>query len=299
MKVLAFGEVLWDVMEDGKHIGGAALNFAAHLSSIGVESYLVSSVGDDEDGKEILDILKEKKINDAFINISRELPTGKVLVELDNAIPSYTICENAAWDYIKPDLSKLKSASDPQDIVYFGSLAQRSESNREYLSRLLNSQLWKYLFYDVNLRSNYYSKEIIDWSMSKANIVKINDEEAIVISEMFLDGEQNIEKIATLLREKFGLLVVIITCGKKGVFVCEEGNSEFIGTGDVKVIDTVGAGDSFSAAFMFAYSLGNNAVESAKVGSKLADFVVSHSGAVPDYNDEIRNMFRKLKNNSI
>lgn len=184
--VVGIGEALWDILPEGKKLGGAPANFAYHVSQFGLDSMVVSAVGSDKLGKEILDNLSEKKLNMLIEKV--QYPTGIVQVEVDNnGIPCYDIKENVAWDNI-PFTDKLKSIAEKTTAVCFGSLAQRNVVSREtintYLS-LIPDKKGIYKIFDINLRQGFYTKEILCRSMEQCNILKINDEELVTVSRLF------------------------------------------------------------------------------------------------------------------
>ncbi len=163
MKVLVFGEVLWDIIEGKEHLGGAPLNFAAHVRQCGHESTIISALGEDDRGKEALQLIQELGVDASMIQQS-EIRTGFVPVTLVNGQPDYEITKYVAYDYIKSDeISKKKIARF--DTFYFGSLAQRSPDSSEALKKVLENHSFREVFYDVNLRKDCYTKEILDYSM--------------------------------------------------------------------------------------------------------------------------------------
>ena len=174
MKSLSFGEILWDVFDDYRHIGGAAFNFAAHLAKLGAQSSLVSAVGADSAGQEARGILQAQGVNDSYLNTVESAETGTVSVALESGQPSYTIREGAAWDFISlTDAQLADIGKQDWDIFYFGTLAQRSNVSRKTLAGLLRAMRGVHRFYDVNLRQNYFSAEILKNSMENASIVKL------------------------------------------------------------------------------------------------------------------------------
>ncbi|WP_319560618.1 carbohydrate kinase [Marispirochaeta sp.] len=296
MKTLTFGEILWDIIDDAEHIGGASYNFAAHLAKLGAESHLVSAVGNDERGKTGLAALKAHGIASSFISSVADAPTGTVTVKLEAGQPSYTIHEGVAWDCIRLTEDQLTTISGTEwDCFYFGTLAQRSEINRETLSQLSSQVRARHFFYDINLRQRYYTSAIIAESLKNATIVKLNNEELELVAGMFgLDGtrssEENIRKVA----EAFKLETLIVTHGKDGVSLLSGGELRQIPVIPVHVADAVGAGDSFSAGFMYALGCGKDPFAAAEYGAALGSFTAAHSGGVPDYSDEIRAFFGTL-----
>ena len=257
--IVGMGEALWDVLPEGKKIGGAPANFAYHVSQFGLNSCVVSAVGEDKLGKEILDNFDEKQLTYQIEQVP--YPTGTVQVELDEAgVPCYDIKEGVAWDNI-PFTPELEDLARRTRAVCFGSLAQRSIVSRETINRFLDTMpegedQWK--IFDINLRQGFYTKEILCVSMRKCNILKINDEELITLSRMFGWPGIDLEDKCWILLAKFNLRMLILTCGVNGSYVFTPGEISFVETPKVEVADTVGAGDSFTAAFVAAILKGKS-----------------------------------------
>ena len=249
--VVGMGEALWDVLPDGKKIGGAPANFAYHVSQFGLNSCVVSAVGGDTLGKEIIDNLTSKGVNHHIAEVP--YPTGTVQVEIDQAgIPQYEIKENVAWDNI-PYTASLKALAENTRAVCFGSLAQRNIVSRETIHSFLDAMPKNdenLVVFDVNLRQGFYSKEILCASMKRCNILKINDEELVAVSRMFGYPGIDLQDKCWILLGKYNLKMLILTCGINGSYVFTPGHVSYQPTPKVEVADTVGAGDSFTAAFI-------------------------------------------------
>ena len=285
MKVLAFGEVLWDVFPDDKYIGGAPFNFAAHLAKYGEDVFLLSSVGNDSLGKETLSVINDFSVNSEFVAVS-DKPTGRCVVTLDEKkVPSYDLKSDVAYDYIE-----CYNLPNNFDVLYFGTLALRSEYNYNSLSSLLNANTFKEIFCDVNIRAPYYNINSVELCLKNATIIKISDEEMSVVAKLIsFDGELNYKNFAKYLRERYSnLKLIIITLGENGSYCLDcKNNTEHSAVAiKVEVASTVGAGDSFSAAFLHKYLCFCNLDECINFASKVAAFVVSKIGAVPNYNPE-------------
>ena len=226
--IVGMGEALWDVLPEGKKIGGAPANFAYHVSQFGLDSCVVSAVGEDKLGKEILDNFDEKQLTYQIEQVP--YPTGTVQVELDEAgVPCYDIKEGVAWDNI-PFTPELEDLARRTRAVCFGSLAQRSIVSRETINRFLDTMpegedQWK--IFDINLRQGFYTKEILCVSMRKCNILKINDEELITLSRMFGWPGIDLEDKCWILLAKFNLRMLILTCGVNGSYVFTPGEISF------------------------------------------------------------------------
>ena len=282
-KILAFGEVLFDVIEGQYHLGGASLNVAAHLAKLGNEAYLISAAGNDQLGTSVLETVQQYGIQTNFIS-ENTFPTGTVDVTLKNGQPSYIIHENVAWDYITLSDSKYAEISATNwDCFYFGLLSQRSKTNHETLEKLFAQNHFTEVFFDVNIRQNFYSKEGIEWSLSKATIFKLNDEEIDLISKLLYHEKLEMKTFAQKVATDFQLKLIIITQGADGASVLDGNELIKVEGFPAKVIDTVGAGDSFSSAFLNFYLAGMHVSEAVKIGCKLGALVASSSGAVPSY----------------
>ena len=223
MKVLSFGEVLWDVYADSEHIGGAPLNFAAHFAKCGGESAVVTAVGKDELGDKTIDVIREMGINIGYITRS-DKETGKCLVTLDdNQIPSYNLLDNVAYDCIeKPDISE-----NVFDVLYFGTLSLRNESNRAVIDRIVAENNFDEIFVDVNIRPPYYSDEVIDFACENATIIKISDEELPVIMKAINSEKTAISDCALAVSDRYtNIRILIITRGDKGSYVYDCTNGQ-------------------------------------------------------------------------
>nr|WP_262911391.1 carbohydrate kinase [Phocaeicola barnesiae] len=285
--VVGMGEALWDVLPEGKKIGGAPANFAYHVSQFGLPSRVVSAVGEDKLGSEILDNFREKKLNCMIEQVP--YPTGTVQVELDSeGVPCYDIKEGVAWDNI-PYTNALEGLAHCTRAVCFGSLAQRSVVSRETINRFLDAmpvtdETLK--IFDVNLRQGFYTKEILCNSFQKCNILKINDEELVTVSRMFGYPGIDLQDKCWILLAKYNLKMLILTCGVNGSYVFTPGKVSFVETPKVEVADTVGAGDSFTATFVAALLKGMSITEAHRLAVDVSAFVCTQNGAmpvIPDY----------------
>lgn len=280
--VVGIGEALWDILPEGKKLGGAPANFAYHVSQFGLESMVVSAIGEDKLGNEIFENLSEKKLNMLIEEV--QYPTGTVQVELDNeGIPCYDIKENVAWDNI-PFTDKLKSIAEKTTAVCFGSLAQRNIVSRETINTFLNlipNKKGIYKIFDINLRQGFYTKEILCRSMEQCNILKINDEELVTVSRLFGYPGIDLQDKCWILLAKYNLEMLILTCGVNGSYVFTPGNVSFVETPKVEVADTVGAGDSFTAAFISALLMKKSVREAHQLAVNVSAYVCTQNGAMP------------------
>ncbi len=279
-KIVGIGELLWDVFPDGKVLGGAPANFAYHASQLGFEGWAVSAVGKDALGQEILDTMEEKQLRHIIEKV--DCPTGTVQVTLDgNGVPRYEICEGVAWDNI-PFTGDMKRLAGECAAVCFGSLAQRSEFSRATIRRFLSLvPADAYRIFDINLRQHYYGREVVDDSLSRCNILKINDDEVAAVAKLFDMKETSERDICFRLLEEYGLDMVIETKGAVGSYVFTAGGTSYIDTPQVKVVDTVGAGDSFTGAFIAALLNGKSIGEAHRLAVDVSAYVCTQKGAMP------------------
>ena len=281
-KIVGIGEALWDVLPEGKKIGGAPANFAYHVSQLGLESCVVSAIGDDKLGDEIIANFEDKGLNKIIEKVP--YPTGTVQVEIDQAgIPQYEIKENVAWDNI-PYTEELDKLAHETKAVCFGSLAQRSVVSRTTINKFLDAMPQNddsLVVFDINLRQGFYNAEILENSMRRCNILKINDEELVTVSRMFGWPGIDLEDKCWLLLGKFNLKMLILTCGVNGSYVFTPGSYSFRETPVVEVADTVGAGDSFTAAFISSIIKGKSVQEAHKTAVDVSAFVCTCNGAMP------------------
>lgn len=281
--IVGMGEVLWDMLPEGKKIGGAPANFAYHVSQYGFDGCVVSAVGDDKLGNEILESFNNRRLNYLIQRVP--YPTGTVQIELDEAgIPCYEIKENVAWDNI-PFTVDLEKLAKKTRAVCFGSLAQRNAVSRETINRFLDvmsDAAGQYRVFDVNLRQGFYDKEILCNSMKRCNILKINDEELIAVSRMFEYPGIDLEDKCRALLSEYGLEILILTCGVNGSYVFTRENVSFVNTPKIEVADTVGAGDSFTATFISAILKGKSIREAHELAVEVSAYVCTQNGAMPE-----------------
>ncbi len=282
MIAVGIGEVLWDVLPEGKKLGGAPANFAYHVNQFGIDSVAVSAVGKDVLGDEIEASLQLKGVN---FDLNRvDYPTGTVMVEVDEAgIPQYEITENVAWDHI-PYTGLLRELAGRAKAVCFGSLAQRSAESRTTIKRFLDSlpaDEGRLVVFDVNLRQHFYDKEILENSFSRCNVLKINDEELIIVSRLFELHGTDMKHMCEELVRRYDLKMLILTCGVNGSYVYTADSVSFQPTPKVEVADTVGAGDSFTAAFIASILKGKSIGEAHRKAVETSAYVCTQYGAMP------------------
>ena len=290
--VVGLGEILWDVFPERKVLGGAPANFAYHVSQFGYNGYAVSAIGDDLLGKEILSSLQDKGLN--YLIETTDFPTGTVQVTLNKTgIPQYEICENVAWDNI-PFTAKTENLAKNTGTVCFGSLAQRNGVSKETIKRFLAAMPENSLkIFDINIRQHFYTKELIHESLLMCNMLKINDDEVIIVSELF--GWKNMEEqdICKKILENYNLDIVILTKGTNGSFVFTPKETSYQPTPKVHVADTVGAGDSFTAAFVASYMHGERITDAHQLAMEVSAYVCTQHGAMPKLPDAYLELFRK------
>jgi|TARA_B110000914_G_scaffold225660_1_gene247046 fructokinase len=288
-KVAGIGEVLWDINGDVKKIGGAPANFTFHCKNLGADAFLISSLGNDKLGLQIINFFKNRKINISAIDINQDKSTGIVDVNLNHLKNAqYKIKDdNIAWDHIIFDDNKSKIASS-LDAICFGTLAQRNSISKESIHKVLKSVKKDCLImFDMNLRQHYHNTEIILSSIELANSIKINEEELNVISNILKISGSKKELIKTI-HKKFNLRLLILTCGENGAYILRNNELSFKKPPKIKnVISTVGAGDCFTSAVVMGYLNNNSLDEINKQANLLASFVCTQNSAVPEIPKEL------------
>ena len=277
--IAGVGEVLWDMLPDGRQCGGAPANVIFHATKLGAQGLVISAVGTDADGDDLLSFLKGKGI-DCSLVARNDLPTGTVTVTLSNGMPSYVIHRPAAWDAI-PYTDAIDIVVPRLSAVVFGSLAQRDERSRETLFRVLrHPSLHALKLFDINLRQNFYSCDTIAESLEVADVLKLNDEECAVLADLFdLPGGQR--ETVSALAARFKLPHVILTLGAKGSMLYDGVSfAEFPVAPCEKLVDTVGCGDAFLAAWCVAFLSGKGADAAMREATALSAYVAGHKGAM-------------------
>ncbi len=287
--VVGLGEALWDVLPEGKKLGGAPANFAFHAGQFGLNSIAVSALGEDKLEEETIQQLEEKNLQYCMPRVP--YPTGTVQVTLDNeGIPTYDIKENVAWDNI-PFNDDVKAIAENTRAVCWGSLAQRNIVSRESIYKFLDATPKDCMkIFDINLRQNFYTKEVICESMKRCNILKINDEELVLIGRMFGYPGLDIENKCWLILGKYNLDMLVLTCGTNGSYVFTPGSMSYQPTPKVEVADTVGAGDSFTGTFCASILAGKPVTEAHKLAVSVSAYVCTQNGAMPILPEEVKEM---------
>lgn len=289
--VIGIGEVVWDLLPTGPQLGGAPGNFACHARSLGADALVVTRVGNDGLGRAVLQRFKAMNVPEATVQVDDELPTGTVTVRLSGqGLPQFTVHENVAWDRIvvtKPALDAVRQA----DAVCFGSIAQRTPASRAAIQQLVAAAPEEALrLFDINLRQNFYSREVVEQSLCLANMLKLNDAELSVLREMFsLQGD--VRRQMEALGNTFGLKTVVLTCGPGGSLIYQEGRWSEQPSQPIAVVDTVGAGDSFAATLTVGLLNRWDLSEVHALTAEVARYVCSQAGATPPLPGSLRSKF--------
>ncbi len=278
-KTLCFGELLWDIIGNEKKIGGAPFNVAAHLAKLGCDSHIISAVGDDELGRESLAYCVKLGVNTDLVSVLPGRNTGTAVCTLNaSGSATYAFDDNAAYDYIPA-----KNPAKDYDALCFGSLAQMNPVSSKALGAALCLGRFGLIVYDVNIRRDFYPADMLERSFAASNIVKFNDEELLLIPTRLYGREMDAAEFSAAVKKDFNVDAVVVTEGGKGCTVASDGKATFVAqTAKVTVVDTIGAGDAFCAAFIDEYLRTRDAVRAAEKGNQRGALVCSMRGAVPD-----------------
>jgi len=286
LTAVGLGEVLFDIFPAGKKLGGAPVNFVFHLKSLGINSYPVSAVGKDKVGRELIQTIQSNSLSTKYIQVNSNFPTGTVQVEIDESgIPDYIIRENVAWDNIKMN-DELVNLARQCNVVCFGTLAQRSEVSRRTIINFLENLSGDCIkVFDVNLRQGFYSNEIIDKSLQLATALKLNTYELSIVASIF-GYTGSTEAILSNLISNFGLKSIALTKGSEGSILVFLDKISEMKPEAISVVDTVGAGDAFTAGLVYGLLMGYEINRTNKIANQLASFVCSKNGATPKLDEE-------------
>lgn len=290
--IVGLGEALWDVLPEGKKLGGAPANFAYHAGQYGDNTVAISALGEDKLADETVEALESKRLN--YVMPRVPYPTGTVQVTLDDAgVPTYDIRENVAWDNI-PFTDEVKQIAENCRAVCFGSLAQRNVVSRQTIQAFIDATPADCLrVFDINLRQNFYNKEILTESVKRCNVLKINDEELVQVGRLFGYPGLDMREKCRLILSRYSLRMLVLTCGVNGSYVFTANEEYFQPTPKVQVADTVGAGDSFTGSFCAAILRGLPVADAHRLAVEVSAYVCTQNGAMPEIPQEIREKMNK------
>ena len=287
LTALGLGEILWDVLPDGRTLGGAPANFAYHVNALGSAGIPVSRVGDDDLGRETLAALSDKGVSVEHIATDPNRPTGTVLASLDRSgVADYTFPDDVAWDFLTPDDAAMELAARA-DAICFGTLAQRSPVSRRGVRRLLRAGPDALKIYDINLRRDFYDSGTIRASLGLADVLKLNDGELAVLTDMFCLPEGERAALDVLVR-RHDLRLAALTRGGEGSLLVADGEFSDLAGSPVEVVDTIGAGDAFTAAMALALLAGDSLKEVNRYAARVAAAVCGRQGAMPEMDPTLR-----------
>ena len=290
--IVGIGEILWDMLPSGKVIGGAPANFAYHAQELGESSIVVSCIGNDELGREIISSLEKKDMPTEFLYIDKNHPTGVVSARINKeGKPSYLIQEEVAWDYI-PTSTLMRELAFKSAAVCFGTAAQRSQLSRMTIQTFVGLMEQDSIrVFDINLRQNFYSQDVIETSLSLANVLKLNVNELSVVKKLLrLNGDE--KKILNELSRKYSLNLIALTRGREGSILFTEGKTSNHEGHKINVEDTVGAGDAFVAGLVTGMLRGYELDDLNNKANRVASYICSKHGATPSLTNEIRKLFK-------
>jgi fructokinase len=291
MKVLSFGEILWDIIDGKKHLGGAPLNFAAHVVQCGGYAGMVSAVGEDELGRKAIEKVVSLNVDTNLVQRIEHKATGTVIVSTKNGQPDYEIITDVAYDFI--DLTAFRHEEILKyNVFYFGSLIQRNVQSRTALFHILDNYDFDFIFYDINMRKDCYSKSHIEKSLGYCTILKMNDEEVDELGPLLFQKEYSFAELSLKLKKRYPQInIMIMTAGAKGSHIFENGKFLFVESQPVQVKNAVGAGDAFGAAFLTSYYKSKNSIQSGAFANSIGGFVATSSEPIPSYSDKIKELF--------
>ncbi|MCL2080614.1 MAG: PfkB family carbohydrate kinase [Oscillospiraceae bacterium] len=285
-KILSIGEILWDVFPDKEIIGGAPFNLAVHARALGCDAYILSRAGCDRRGETAAEQVRLKGINGRYLQKDADRPHGTAVVNFTSpGIAVYHIPPDGSHNFIAADDNTVADINAGGfDMLCFGTLAQKGEVSRKSIQAVLNGVKTRHRFFDVNLRMEFHDRDVIDFSLGRATIFKINEEECVIVSRELFGREMPPDDFAAAVIKKYNTEHMLITLGPKGCAVYSGGRRETFAPPDVPVADTVGAGDAFSAGFIYSLLRGGDAFGAAVFGNAMGSFVASKEGATPALN---------------
>ncbi len=278
-RVVAFGEALWDLLPEGRRLGGAPLNFVYRCAALGCDAQMISALGADKLGRLARKQIRSLGLDDSYIYSVPGAPTGTVEVYFDEARnPDYTIVPDVAYDRV-PLTEEMVSLVAGAQAFCFGTLAQRDPRSRETLTRLIDSFSGDHLLLDINLRKACYTEESVRWSIERATILKLNEDEARYVAELYGIDARDLGDLGRELLDKGSLTHCVITLGPAGALVATDGEAVELPGHAVELADPLGAGDAFSAAFITALLEGRGPIEAGRLGNRLGAIVAGQDGA--------------------
>jgi fructokinase len=284
MRSLSFGAILWDLIDGKELIGGAPFNVAAHLARLGAESHMLTRIGQDRLGENALVHMERLGVSQRFVQTDPVHPTGWAAVDLDGqGKATFSFPDDPAYEFITAEemlLSKLRD--NPPDTLCFGTLEQKGQVTRQALLRILETVSFREVLYDINIRLDFYPVDILTTSLAYTSILKLNDDEAQMVSRRLFGEDLGENELCGRLLKEFPVRVICITKGAEGCYIYSGGSRHYIPGIQVKVADTVGSGDAFSAAFLKHYLETGDPQKAGEKGNALGAWVASRSGAVPD-----------------
>lgn len=292
MKIISIGELLWDVLPEGEHLGGAPFNFAVHARRLGHEVCFLGAVGEDDRGRRALQLARQLDLPAAFIRQIPGQPTGIACVTVEDGQPRFRIPRPAAYDFLQlsgGDLDRL--ASFHADWIYYGTLHQAHAESRRLTSRLIEHMPWMRRFYDVNLRADCYNAGLIRALMQQADVVKLNDAEVATIQTLFGTALDSLPAFCAHYSDLFGWDAVCVSLGARGCAVYSGGHYEELPGYAIKVADAVGAGDAFAAAFLHGLAQGWPISRTGDFANRVGAVVASQRGGTPEWTlNEVRQL---------
>jgi fructokinase len=291
--IASIGEILFDIYDGEKKIGGAPFNFIYHVIKLTGKGDFVSKIGDDELGREIISFLKENDISHKYLQIDKKHPTGKAVANLDeNKIPHWVIEENTAYDFIEKT-EELNELVNNSDCVYYGTLAQRNSQSRKTIQSLFGRNV-KY-FCDLNIRQDFFSNSILESALSSADVLKLNEDELKLVCKNFLRS-YDFERSSREILSEFNIDLLCVTCGGEGSGLFKKGQYDFYSVEIDNVVDTVGAGDAFAAMLCIGYLKEWNLEKLNRFAVEFAAEIVKVKGALPGDDGIYKNFKEKIRN---
>lgn len=295
-KMLVFGAILYDRIDGEWYIGGCSTNVAAHTAKLGMETAMISCVGKDGLGEQALKWLSRQGVDTGMVGVDAAHPTGTVEVDISDASdPRFSIGRDVAYDYAGLTEKQWEAVlGKAYDAFYFDTVGQRSAASADTLYRLLGELHAGYRFFDINLRKDCYTLPMIRRSLGYTDILKLNEEEMDYLADNLLGGNLSADRAAARLMERYPVRIILLTRGEKGVSVYHDGGRSDQRPAPAKVVDSVGAGDAFSAAFISSFLADGDMDLAAKRGNLLGGYVVGHRAAVPEYTAALREQMESL-----